>query len=51
MVLLKNELESGTVELRTIEGLTIENRAEQGKAIPDDVLEELSRYPESTRCD
>jgi isocitrate dehydrogenase (NAD+) len=39
--LLKSELDSGRVEFRTIEGLTIENRAEHRKAIPDDVLEEL----------
>jgi len=41
--LLKPELESGKVVFKTIEGLTIENRAEHGKAIPDDVLEELKR--------
>jgi len=40
--LLKDELESGKVEFRTIEGLTIENRARVMKAIPDDVLEEKS---------
>ena len=39
--LLKEEMENGKVEFRTIEGLTIENRAKVGKAIPDDVLEEL----------
>jgi len=39
--LLKDEMDAGTVEFRTIEGLTIENRAEHRKAIPDDVLEEL----------
>ena len=36
--LLAGELRSGRVELRDIEGLTIENRTAQGKAIPDDVL-------------
>lgn len=41
--LLEDELKSGKVELRTIEGLTIENRAEQGKAIPDDILEEIKK--------
>lgn len=41
--LLKNEVNSGKVELRTIEGLTIENRAEKGKAIPDDVLAEIKK--------
>ena len=38
--LLEPEIESGKVEIGVIEGLTIENRAEHGKAIPDDVLEE-----------
>lgn len=41
--LLAPELASGKVELRTIEGLTIENRARAGKAIPDDVLAELKK--------
>ena len=35
--LLKDEVEAGKVEFRTINGLTIENRAAAGKAIPDDV--------------
>ncbi len=39
--ILKDEVESGRVELRTIEGLTIENRIEKNKAIPDDVLAEI----------
>ena len=39
--LLKDEVTAGTVEFRPIEGLTIENRAEHRKAIPDDVLDEL----------
>lgn len=38
---LKDEVESGKIEFRTIEGLTIENRIAVNKAIPDDVLEEL----------
>lgn len=38
---LADEVKSGKVEFRTIEGLTIENRAAQNKAIPDDVLAEL----------
>ncbi len=41
--LLHEEEKSGKVELRNIEGLTIENRAKQGKAIPDDVLEEIKK--------
>ncbi len=40
-VLLKNEIESGKVEIRNIDGLTIENRAVQGKAVPDDVMDEI----------
>lgn len=39
--ILKNEIASGRVELREIEGLTIENRIAKNKAIPDDVLEEI----------
>ncbi len=38
---LEEERESGKVVLRTIEGLTIENRMAQGKAVPDDVLEQI----------
>ena len=38
---LKEEVESGRIVFKNIEGLTIENRIEQLKAIPDDVLEEL----------
>ena len=41
--LLEEEKASGKVEFRVIEGLTIENRAEQMKAIPDDVLEEIKK--------
>ena len=39
--LLKEELESGRVELRRIDGLTIENRLAQGKAVPEDVLTQI----------
>ena len=39
--LLKDEKEKGKVEFKVIDGLTIENRAACGKAIPDDVMEEL----------
>ena len=35
---LADEIKAGTIELRTIEGLTIENRLAVGKAVPDDVL-------------
>ncbi|MHA1350152.1 MAG: isocitrate/isopropylmalate family dehydrogenase [Promethearchaeota archaeon] len=41
--LLKEDVENGTVELRVIEGLTIENRAKVMKAIPDDVLVEIKK--------
>ena len=40
---MQDELESGKVEFRNIEGLTIEYRAEVGKPIPDDVLEESKK--------
>ena len=39
--LLAGEVQAGKVEFRKIDGLTIENRIACGKAIPDDVLEEL----------
>ncbi len=39
--LLKDEVASGKVEIKTIEGLTIENRIAKNKAIPDDVLAEI----------
>ncbi len=39
--ILKDEIAAGRVELRTIEGLTIENRIAHNKAIPDDVLAEI----------
>lgn len=41
--LLKDEIAAGKVEVRTIDGLTIENRARQLKAIPDEVLAELKK--------
>jgi len=41
--LLEDLVAAGKVKVRTIEGLTIENRAAQNKAIPDDVLEELRK--------
>ena len=39
--LLKDEVSSGKVTFKDIDGLTIENRVKVMKAIPDDVLEEL----------
>ncbi len=41
--MLADEVASGKVEFRVLEGLTIEKRAEVGKAIPDDVLEEIKK--------
>jgi isocitrate dehydrogenase (NAD+) len=41
--LLAPEVGSGKVVFRTIEGLTIENRAAQNAAIPRDVLDELKK--------
>jgi isocitrate dehydrogenase (NAD+) len=38
---LEDEVKTGKIEFRTIDGLTIENRAEHLAAIPEDVLEEL----------
>lgn len=40
---LEDEIKTGKVEMRTIKGLTIENRVKHMKAIPDDVLEELKK--------
>ena len=39
--LLADKIRAGKVELRMIEGLTIENRLAQNKAIPDDIMEQL----------
>ncbi|ADU26925.1 isocitrate/isopropylmalate family dehydrogenase [Ethanoligenens harbinense] len=39
--LLADEVKSGKIVFKDIDGLTIENRAKAGKAIPDDVLAEL----------
>jgi len=41
--LLADEIKSGKVEIRQIDGLTIENRVKAMKAIPDDVLAELKK--------
>ncbi len=41
--MLEEEAKSGKVEMRDIEGLTIENRAEQNASIPDDILEEIKK--------
>ena len=41
--LLKKEIENGTVELKVIKGLTIENRAKAMKTIPDAILAEIRK--------
>ncbi len=41
--LLKDEVKNGKVEFKDIEGLTIENRANLMKAIPDESLEQLKK--------
>ncbi len=43
--LLKDEVASGKVKFKEIDGLTIENRAACNKAIPDDVLPEKLELP------
>lgn len=41
--LLAGDVNKGRIEFRVIDDLTIEKRAEVGKAIPDEVLEELKK--------
>ena len=41
--LLRDEVASGKVEFKVIEGLTIENRAAKMQSIPDDVLAEIKQ--------
>lgn len=41
--LLKDDVDAGKITFKEIDGLTIENRAAVGKAIPDDVLSELKQ--------
>lgn len=43
--MLKEDVSDGKIEFKVIDGLTIENRIAQNKAIPDDVLEELKKCP------
>ena len=40
-VLLREEIAAGSIEIRTVNGLTLENRLAVGKAVPDDVLAEI----------
>ena len=39
--MLSKEIEQGRIELRFVDGLTLENRLKQGKAVPEDVLEQI----------
>jgi len=41
--LMAPELESGRIEVREIEGMTIENRAAKLQSLPDDVFEEIKK--------
>ena len=43
--MLSDDVKAGIIEFKSIDGLTIENRIAQNKAIPDDVLEELKKCP------
>ena len=39
--LLENEIKSGKIVLKEVEGLTIENRLEKGQAVPDETLSSI----------
>jgi len=39
--LLADDIRKGKIEIRNIEGLTIENRVKAGKSIPDDVMAQI----------
>ncbi|MPM01519.1 Homoisocitrate dehydrogenase [bioreactor metagenome] len=41
--LIESEISSGKVEIRMIDGMTIENRAEKMQSLPDDVFEEIKK--------
>ena len=41
--LMKNELASGRIELREIEGMTIENRAARNESMPEECFEEIKK--------
>ena len=41
--LMAPELESGKLEIRVIEGMTIENRAAKLQSLPDEVFEEVKK--------
>lgn len=42
-VLMKEEVESGKLKIRIIEGMTIENRAAKMQSLPDEVFEEVKK--------
>ena len=42
--MLKDQVKAGKVEIKDIEGLTIENRVAHMKAVPDDVLAEIKKF-------
>lgn len=42
-VLMKEELAAGRLEIRRIEGMTIENRAAKMQSLPDEVMEEIKQ--------
>lgn len=41
--LVKNEIASGKIEIREIEGMTIENRAAKLQSLPDEVMAEIKK--------
>lgn len=41
--LVKDEIEAGKIELREIEGMTIENRVAKMESLPSDVFEEIKK--------
>lgn len=41
--LMKEEIESGRIELRRIEGMTIENRAAKNNSLPDECMAEIKK--------
>ena len=43
--LLQEELQSGSIALCPIEGLTIENRLEKGQSVPEDTLRQIKACP------
>lgn len=43
--LAKEEIASGKIELREIEGLTIENRVAKNESLPEEVFEEVKKCP------